>query len=104
MRRLTLALALAALAAHPAVAQQVPSDTTVNIQYGGEDFAVLFWPLPGRLSVSRGITSVDKGGFPPEVATTLAVAALAQFGLTCALQAPEPFMDVPGLYDVYYTC
>jgi len=104
MRRISLVFAIAALCAESALAQDVPRGAEVSFLYGGEQFTVLFWPLPGRLSISRGMQNLGGGAFPTEVAQAVASAALAQYGLSCDMNPPELYGGVPGLYDVYYTC
>lgn len=103
--RLFVAAALA-IAASSAQARMEPAHgTQVFLTYGSDAFAVMFWPVSDKVMVSRDVPEVNKGAFSADVAAALARAALDQVGMTsCTLEAPRLYMDVPGLWDVFYSC
>lgn len=103
--RLIVATAFA-IAASTAQARMEPAHgTQVFLTFGGEAFAVMFWPVSDKVMVSRDVPEVGKGAFPAGIAAAIARAALDQVGMSsCTLDAPELYMDVPGLWDVFYSC
>lgn len=104
MRDLILALACTTALTQSALALDVPRGAEFTLLYGNAEFAVLFWPEPGRLTISRGMNDLGGSAFPAEVASALASAALAQYGQSCSIAPPTLMGGAAGIHDVRYTC